>query len=475
MNILLSDDSASLAARLQTLWPNAPDQLVTLSCAVSVAQDAVSAGGSEPRATTLDLLHEPSHQKELAATIADALGQALLNRGFVQQAKALIEQAFEIRRSFLGPDHPATASSLNSKARLARNEGALETAEQHSRAALAINSRVFGARSFPAAQTLNELARIQLQRSELAAAETSAREALDTVEGLHLETKDLLLSRLLDTLARVHQIRGEYGQAAELYTRALALDLRQVGETHPEYLTHLANFATVKEAQGNLHEAATAYGKLIAAYEQIGLPQHPNRIDAESNLAAALLAMGKHDDAKSHVDTALLLGKRVRGEQHYLVAKDYVLRGRYFFERAERDAAKANEDFDTALRIYEGDDEHPATLSPIHRHVAEALTWKGRVLLEIRHDSVRPEAVLRRAISIWNANLGAESVPSAIASSYLGRKLYLDDPSNPEARRLLAGAYCVIAPARGADSDIGTTVRQWLDEAAESSPPDPCG
>jgi hypothetical protein len=66
-------------------------------------------------------------------------------------------------------------------------------------------------------------------------------------------------------------------------------------------------------------------------------------------------------------------------------------------------------------------------------------------------------------------------VPSAIASSYLGRKLYLDAPSNPEARRLLAGAYCVIAAARGADSDIGTTVRQWLDEAAESSPPDPCG
>src|SRR4030095_10767826 len=99
--------------------------------------------------------------------------------------------------------------------------------------------------------------------------------------------------------------------------------------------------------------------------EQIGLPQHPNRIDAESNLAAVLLALKKYDKANAHLDEALRLGERVRGKAHYLVGKDYVLRGRYFFEKAESDAAAAAlHDFDYALRIYEGDGQRAATLSP---------------------------------------------------------------------------------------------------------------
>jgi tetratricopeptide (TPR) repeat protein len=471
MNILLSDDSAGLATQLQSVWGATRGQLVTFSCAVP-AQPARSA--KDPATIALDLQHEPTHQNELAATIADAIGQALLNRGFVPQAKALIEQAFKIRNTFLGPDHPATAASFTSRARVARNEGALELAEQHSRAAVAINSRVFGARSFPVAQSLNELARIQLQRSELSAAELSASEALSAVEELHLETKDLLVSRLLDTLARVQQARGDYGQAAELYTRALALDLRQVGETHPEYLTHLANFATVKEAQGNLQEAADAYSKVIAAYQELGLPEHPNRIDAESNLGAVLLALKKHDEAKAHLDTALQLGERVRGARHYLVGKDYVLRGRYFFEDAGRDSQSALGDFAKALAIYEGDAQHPATLSPIHSYIGEALTWKGRVLLDIDPRSSETEPVLRRAVAIWNANFGMDSVPGAIAGAYLGRKLYLGERSNPEARRLLERGYCVIAEARGADSEIARMVKHWLDQVLESTPPDPC-
>lgn len=477
MKIVIADDTSGFNDNARAP-SGAAQQRRLVSLALSVPAAAAQVPGMGAGRTEVDL----GDQKELAATIADAIGQSLLNRGFLHEAKALIKEAYQIRAEFLGDDHPATAASLNSRARVARNEGRLDVAEQHSRAALAINSRVFGQASYPVAQSLNELARIQLQKSDPDAAEKSATDGLDIVEALHLETKDLIVSRLLDTVGRVHQFRGDYGRATEAYTRALALDLKLVGENHPEYVTHYANFATVKEAQGELEEAAKAYQKVIDLYERIELPQHPNRIDAEANLGAVLLAAAKTESeykaAGQHLNDALELNKRVRGQQHYLVGKDYVGLSHYEYERPQPNGAKALDYADKALKIYASNDidarKAGTALPPIHGYVAEALTWRGRVLLDTPRNGADGEQDLRRAVAIWDANLGPNSVDGALAGAYLGRTLFRKDQTNPEAARLLERGYCIVAAALGADSKLARLIKPWLDEATRSTPADPC-
>jgi tetratricopeptide (TPR) repeat protein len=474
MKIVIADETSALNEQRSA----SAQQRRTVSCALEISLPQSSMPGMGAAGADIDL----SDQKELAATITDAIGQSLLNRGFLHEAKALIKEAYEIRSQFLGDDHPATANSLNSRARVARNEGRLDIAEQHSRAALAINSRVFGATSYPVAQTLNELARIQLQKSDLDAAEQSASDGLKVIEALHLESKDLIVSRLLDTLGRVYQVRGEYGQATEAYTRALALDLKLIGDSHPEYVIHYGNFATVKEAQGEWEEAAKAYQKIIDTYERLKLPHHWNRIDAEANLGAVLLTTAKtkeeFEQAGKRLKEALELNKRVRGQQHYLVGKDYVGLARYEFERPESNGAKALEYLERALKIYASHDiearKAGTALPAIHGYVAEALTWRGRVLLETPSASADAERDLRRAVTVWDTDVGPDSVEAAIASAYLGRALFLKDQANPEAVRLLERGYCIVSEVRGADSKTARLIKPWLDQATRSAPPDPC-
>ena len=69
----------------------------------------------------IDLGDQPEH----ASAVIDALGVALLNRGCLVEGAKLVEQALRIRRKVFGDDHPTTALSFNSFARVLRERGEL--------------------------------------------------------------------------------------------------------------------------------------------------------------------------------------------------------------------------------------------------------------------------------------------------------------------------------------------------------------
>src|SRR5688572_8989509 len=233
--------------------------LITTDGATSSQDVHVVFQSGDGECNELDLTDQP----ELSSTILDALGLALLHRGLVQTGRPLIECGLRIRRAFLGEDHPTTALSLNSYARVQRQSGDFTDAETQVRKALAINSRTYGGNSLPVALNLNELAVIQLQLSQFTAAEQSAQSGLNILEALHLECTDPNVTRLMDTLGRVHQVRGNYERATEIYLKLLDIDRRQVGEGHLKYATHLLNFGTVQAAQRKLDEAKHTFRNAI--------------------------------------------------------------------------------------------------------------------------------------------------------------------------------------------------------------------
>ena len=408
----------------------------------------------------IDLTDQP----ELSSTVLDALGLALLHRGLVDTGRPLIESGLRIRREFFGEDHPATALSQNSYARVERQSGEYTDAETEVRKALAINSRTYGGNSLPVALNLNELAVIQLQLSQFTAAEQSAQSGLNILEALHLECSDPNVTRLMDTLGRVHQVRGNYERASEIYLKLLDLDRRQVGEKHLKYATHLLNFGTVQAAQGKLDQAKHTFSASIEIMRaDAGRPRHPNIIDALANLGSVLRAQGDFDAARNVLHEALEMDIEVRGKNHPYIGNDHARLGRLAYDL--RDFEAAAKSFRTALEIYEyniGVGQLPKT----HAYIAEARVWLARTLVEYGKpaaEDARGHAL--SAMAIWELEFGERSVEYAITNAVLGRSLYLLNRSSTEARERLSKAYPNVVAARGAESAVAQLILGWLQEA----------
>lgn len=459
MRILIGDDSDKVPEQLQgPLRQLFGDERSTARLAVSLLSRFRTPG--DKRLPTLDLEDQP----ELCSAVLDALGLALLHQGYPEEAEKPIKRALEIRRRFYGEDHPMTASSLLSYSQLLRAQGETLEAERATRRALVINARVFGGEGLPVAITLTELAAVQMQQSDYSAAEQSAQSGLSILKSLNLECRDPNATRLMDILAGVQQIRGNYQRAAEIYLRILELDRDQVGEKNIKYAMHLANLASVEHSQRLLGEAERHYRQAIDVYRaDTRNDKHPDLIDILGNLGSLLQDKSDSQGARKTIGEAIRLGTEVRGADHLNVAMDYTNLGRV--DHAAGDFAAADRDFSSALDIF-GRNVKAAKLPADHAHIAEALSWKARTLVEGfgTARAAEAEGLLRESIGILSQEFGERSLEQAVNSALLGRALFLQGKDLEEARERLTRSYPVVVALRGPDSAIAQLIKQWIDE-----------
>lgn len=315
-------------------------------------------------------------QPELLATILDALGVALLNRGCLEQGKRFIDAALEIRLEHFGKNHPATAASYTSRARVLRHEDELIAAEKEVDRALRINRKIFGNGGLPVAVSLVELGAIQLYQGDFRGAEKSALRGLAILKKHRLSGTDPNFTRLLDVQGRALEGRQKFNQAARVLALAVEVDEKQLGSDHPKYATHRANLATVQWAQGRLDEAKDGFEQAIRIYEEVlKRPAHPNLVDTHANLGSVLVKRGDLDQARMHLCKALGLNRQLRGPAHTLVGNDHANLGRLYHAKGEQD--RARQQFRKALQIYK-ENVRRRRLPKDHPYIAEAKSWLKR-------------------------------------------------------------------------------------------------
>lgn len=213
MRILIADDASSLPASVQDIFGRAPagaaadkktpsveSVILAFSGGPAAAAPAKSAAAGTdgcPAPEPLPpcppcSLHD---QPELLATILDAIGMALLNRGCIDAGSKFVIAARDIRLAHFGKNHPYTAASYNSYSRVLRIRDELIEAEKEVGKAIVINRKVYGSSSLPLAANLNELGAVRFYQGDFKGALKAAEGGLAILKKRGVYNEDPNTSR----------------------------------------------------------------------------------------------------------------------------------------------------------------------------------------------------------------------------------------------------------------------------------------
>ncbi len=150
-------------------------------------------------------------------------------------------------------------------------------------------------------------------------------------EGVHLEraieivgAEPVVASRgrswWLDRIGIAAHSSGDLRHAKDLHEQALASDLQNLGEDHPNVATSRNNLALVLKNLGDLRGAKDLLEQALAAGLQKLGEDHPEVAARRSNLAMVLQNLGDLPRAKELLEQALAAGLQKLGEDHPEVA-----------------------------------------------------------------------------------------------------------------------------------------------------------
>jgi len=174
-------------------------------------------------------------------------------RRFAESEK-LQQEALEVRRRVLGPEHPDTLASMSNLGSTLDSEERYREAEPLQRETLALQRRIIGAEEPETLGSANNLAFTLEKLKRYGEAEKLYRETLDIQRRiLGPEHPDTLLSadNLNNTLAE----QGRYAEAEKLCRETLAIRRRVLGPEHPDTAMSTYELSGVLARQGSTAEA----------------------------------------------------------------------------------------------------------------------------------------------------------------------------------------------------------------------------
>ncbi|RBP08535.1 Tfp pilus assembly protein PilF [Roseiarcus fermentans] len=222
------------------------------------------------------------------------------------EARPLFERALTIREKALGPDHPATAASLNNLALLLQAQGDLAGARLLFERALTIWETALGLGHPDTAVGLNNLAELLRHQGDLAGARRLLERALAILEKA-LGHDHPTTGRSLNNLAVLLRDQGDLAGARPLFERGLAILEKAFGPDHPITGRSLNNLGILLRDQGDLAGARPLLERALAILEKALGPDHPDTAASLNSLAELLQSQGDRAGARPLFERALAI------------------------------------------------------------------------------------------------------------------------------------------------------------------------
>lgn len=243
------------------------------------------------------------------------LAMLLRDKGYFEEAEALLHRVIAIRENVLGPEDPDTAASIQSYATLLRDKGEYVAAEQFFRRALAIAERNQELKQSFLARCLNGLAGLLQCKAEYGAAELLYRRALDIDEKIngriHWDT-----AGTLNNLGSLFCEKGDYKSAEEFLRRALSIAEKALGDSHPDTENILHNLASVLKNCGDHENAELLYLKALRIAENIEGPDHLSTSTTLRCLSNLYIKKNDYEKAENLLQRSLSILENNYGASH---------------------------------------------------------------------------------------------------------------------------------------------------------------
>jgi CHAT domain-containing protein/tetratricopeptide (TPR) repeat protein len=287
----------------------------------------------------------------------------------------------------------------------------------------------------------------------------------------------------ITNLALLYYRQGRYGEAEELYKRALAIRAQVLGESHPDVAYALNNLALVYWTQGRYSEAEGLYKRALAILEKALGANHADVGWTVNDLALVYRAQGKYSEAEELFERALVIREKALGSSHPNVGKTLnnlanVLRDQGKYSQAEELYNRALVIREKAFGASHPDVARPsliwhcfiigkADMERRRRSTSDALAIRAQVLGESHPDvgdvldnlalvywtqgrNSEAEGLYKRALAIRERALGENHPDVALSLNDLGL-VYRNQGRYDEAERLYKRALAIREKALGAN------------------------
>jgi tetratricopeptide (TPR) repeat protein len=364
----------------------------------------------------------------------------LYQAGKFNEAIPIAQEALELSKKALGPDHPQTAGALDTLARLYYFTGDYARAEPLYQRTLQIAEKALGPDHPDTATALSDLALLYRSTGNYTKAEPLYRRALE-IKQKALGPDDPGTATTLNNLALLYRFTGDYDKAEPLYRRALEIKQKALGPDDPGTATTLNNLAELYRAKGDYAEAEPLCQRAVRIAEKSLGPDHRQTAAALSSLAALYLSTGDYDKAEPLCQRVLKIAEKALGPDHPQTAA--ALNNLAELYHFKGDYAKAQPLLKRALEIDEkalGPD-HPQTAAALN-NLAELYHFKG--------DYAKAEPLYRRVLRIDQKALGPDHPDTATALNNLAQ-LYRATGDYDKAEPLYQRALQIDEKALGPD------------------------
>jgi len=215
----------------------------------------------------------------------------LIEQQKIEAALQIFDQAQQKTITAFGKTHPAYATCLAFRGKIAQRQEKYKEAEAWYLEAIPLQENLYGRISAAVAISLSTLSSIYLVMGEYIKAEPLILETLNIREKL-VGKKHPDYARVLGTLGSLNFHKGYYFKAELLYLEAIDIFEQTLGKKNHEYAVVLANLGSIYSEVGNYTKAEPL---MLAVSELHGATlgkQHPFYVQDLVNLANLYSKMG---------------------------------------------------------------------------------------------------------------------------------------------------------------------------------------